>query len=59
MFESLGNLAKAALGVVTTPVPVVADIITLGGALTEREVPYTYEQFATIMDNVQKAVKSN
>jgi hypothetical protein len=50
------NLLKAAVGIVTTPVTLVADVITLGGALTDKEVPYTYSQCETIIDNLVKAV---
>lgn len=56
MFGMLENLAKAAVGVVTTPATLVADVITLGGSLTDKEVPYTYEQLAKVLENLQKAV---
>lgn len=41
MFDMLTSLAKAALAVVTVPVALVADVVTLGGALTDKDQPYT------------------
>jgi hypothetical protein len=57
MFGFLEDIAKAAVGVVTLPVTVVADVATLGGALTEKENPYTAERIEEIMDNLANAVK--
>ncbi len=40
MFAILKDLTKAAVGVVIeTPMAVVADVVTLGGALTEKHGP--------------------
>ena len=42
MFGMLENLAKATVGVVVeTPLAVVADVITLGGTLSDKDEPYT------------------
>jgi hypothetical protein len=41
MLSILNGLTKAAIAVVVTPVAVVADVVTLGGALTDRHEPYT------------------
>ena len=42
MFGMLSDLAKAAVGVVIeTPIAVVADVVTMGGALTDKDQPYT------------------
>jgi hypothetical protein len=57
MFGFLEDIAKAAVGVVTLPVTLVADVATLGGALTEKENPYTAERIEEIMDNLANAVK--
>lgn len=54
MFKSL---AKAALGVVTVPVAVIADSITLGGSLADKPRPYTYEACKDIVDNLKDATK--
>ena len=53
-----GSILKAAVGVVTTPVALAADVVTLGGALTNRETPYTVAQAEEIMKNLEKAVSS-
>lgn len=57
MFGLIESLAKAAVGVVAAPVSVVADVVTLGGALTDRERPYTADQIAQIVKNLEDAVK--
>lgn len=54
-----GELLKAAVGVVTTPVTLAADVITLGGALTDRDEPYTATQLSEVMKNLESAVKSD
>lgn len=42
MFGLLGSLTKAAVGVVIeTPIAIVADAVTLGGTLTDKDEPYT------------------
>jgi hypothetical protein len=57
MFGFLEDIAKAAVGVVTLPVTVVADVATLGGSLTEKESPYTAERIEDIINNLANAVK--
>lgn len=58
MFGILGDLAKAAVGVVVeTPIAVVADVVTLGGALTDKEQPYTATALQKVMKNVENATK--
>jgi len=57
MFGLLESLAKAAVGVVTLPVTVVADVITLGGALTDKDEPYTSRAASDIVKNLTNAVK--
>lgn len=58
MFKTLGNLTKAVVGVaVETPVAVVADIVTLGGAITERDEPYTATSVKKVMDNLSDATE--
>lgn len=54
----IGNLLKAVVGaVVETPLAVVADVVTLGGALTDRDKPYTAEAIEKIVENVQDATE--
>ena len=56
MFGLLEDLAKAAVGVVKLPLDVAADAITLGGALTEKDKPYTIEGVSDVMQNLKNAV---
>ncbi len=58
MFSSiLGSVTKAALGVVTLPLAVASDLVTMGGAMTDRDEPYTATQISDIVKNVEDAVK--
>ncbi len=57
MFAMLQSLTKAALGTVTVPVAVVADIVTLGGSLTDRDKPYTAEAVSDVLKNLKDATK--
>jgi len=43
-----GNLAKLAMDVVETPVSVVKDVVTMGGALTDQKKPYTAQSLEDI-----------
>ena len=56
MLGFIEGLAKAAVGVVTLPVQVVADVVTLGGALTDKDEPYTAKGVSDVMQNLQDAV---
>lgn len=51
------SLTKAALAVVTVPVSVVADVVTMGGALTDRDEPYTAEAVSDLVKNLKNATK--
>lgn len=60
MFEILGNLTKAVVGVVIeTPVAIVADVVTLGGAMTEKDEPYTATALKSVMQNLENATKAD
>lgn len=51
-----GDLFKAVVGaVVETPVALVADVVTLGGALTDKNEPYTATAVSKVIDNLNKA----
>lgn len=54
-----GNLLKAVVGVATLPVSVVADAVTLGGVLTDRNRTYTGKNLSQVVKNLEKAVESN
>lgn len=49
----LTQLTKAALNVVVTPAAVIADVVTMGGALTDKEEPYTASQVKKAFKDVQ------
>jgi hypothetical protein len=56
MFGILGGLVKAAVGaVVETPIALAADVITMGGALTDKKEPYTATALKKVADNVSDA----
>lgn len=57
MFGLIEGLAKAAAGVVTIPVAVVADAVTLGGSLTDKPRPYTADAVSDVVKNLQNATK--
>lgn len=51
------GLLKAALGVVSIPVALVADAVTLGGSLTDRNTPYTASAVSDVVTNIENATK--
>ena len=56
MFGILESLAKAVVGVVVeTPVALVSDVVTLGGALTDKEEPYTATALKKVVENLGNA----
>lgn len=57
MFKMLESLTKAATAVVTVPVAVVADVVTMGGVLTDKEKPYTAEAVSDLVQNLKDASK--
>ncbi|MBQ0707740.1 MULTISPECIES: hypothetical protein [Brucella/Ochrobactrum group] len=50
-----GKLLRAAYDTATLPVAVAADFATMGGALTDRDEPYTVEKAKRIVDDVLTA----
>ncbi len=58
MFDVLSNLVKATVGVVVeTPVALVADVVTLGGSLNDKEQPYTATAVEKVIENLSNATK--
>ena len=56
MFSILSNLTKAVVGVVIeTPLAIVADVITMGGAMTDKDKPYTAEALEKVVKHVKQA----
>ncbi len=60
MIKMLSGLTKAAVGVVVeTPVAIVADLVTLGGSITERDEPYTTTAVKKVVKNVQESTEED
>lgn len=60
MFGMLGSLTKAVVGVVVeTPIAVVADVVTLGGTLSDKDEPYTTTSLGKVLDNLSDVTKTN
>lgn len=57
MFGILESLTKAATAVITVPVSVVADVVTLGGSLTDKHRPYTADAVSDMMKNLKDATR--
>lgn len=58
MFRMLVDLTKAAVGVaVKTPVAIVTDVVTMGGAMTDKDEPYTVSALKEVMHNIENATK--
>lgn len=55
MFDVFKSLAKAAVSVVDIPVSAVADVVTLGGALNDRDKPYTASAASRLVRNLKDA----
>ena len=55
MFGMLESLVKAAAGVVSIPVSVACDVVTMGGALNDKECPYTVKTAEDIAQNLMDA----
>ncbi len=57
MLGFLESLAKAAVAVAVTPVAVVADVVTLGGTLNDRDETYTETAFEAVVKNLEDAIE--
>ena len=55
MFDILNSLTKATVSVVSLPVTAVADVVTLGGTLTDKEQPYTAKALEDLVKNLEQA----
>ena len=55
LFDIAESLTKAAVNVVTLPVSVAADIVTLGGSLTDKDEPYTATTIGNLVENLKDA----
>ncbi len=59
MFGILDNLTRAALGVLTLPLEVTSDVVTLGGALTDQDETYTGKRLRQIGEKLESAVEGD
>jgi hypothetical protein len=58
MFGMLSSLTKAVVGaVVETPIAIAADVVTLGGSLTDKEEPYTATAVSKVVKNIEESTK--
>jgi hypothetical protein len=53
-----GKLLETVVDVATLPVAVAADVVTMGGAMTDKREPYTVTKVSRIGKNVGKVVKT-
>lgn len=53
-----GKLFQVAADVITLPVSAAVDVVTLGGALVDRDEPYTVTKAKRLGNEATKVVKS-
>lgn len=51
----LGGILKTAVNVVLTPVDIIADTVTCGGAFTGQKEPYTVQRVKKVVEAVEEA----
>lgn len=49
-----GKLIKTTIDIATTPIDIVKDVTTLGGALTDQDKPYTAQKFERLGDDLEE-----
>lgn len=57
MFGILNDIAKAAVGVVTSPIAVTRDVLSATGITEETSESYTEQQLKDILKNLENAAK--
>ncbi len=55
IWKALEKTAEAAGNVLLTPVDVAADVVTMGGATTEKDRPYTVKRAERVADLLEEA----
>ena len=45
--------------IITLPLAIAKDVITLGGTMTDNDEPYTVEKIKRIDENIEKACKGD
>jgi hypothetical protein len=53
MFGILNSIVKAAAVVIDVPVAVVSDVVTLGGALNDKNKTYTEKAVSRFVGNIE------
>lgn len=51
-----GSLVKAALNVAVTPIEIVKDVVTMGGACTDQKKPYTLQRLEKAQEHLDDAL---
>lgn len=49
-----GKLLKTGFDAVTSPVEIVKDVVTLGGAMTEEDEPYTVKRLRRLAEDAEE-----
>lgn len=49
-----GKLLKTGFDIVTTPIDVAKDVVTLGGELTDQREPYTAKKLKRLRDDAEE-----
>ncbi|MGL4230897.1 MAG: hypothetical protein ACRCWJ_05965 [Casimicrobium sp.] len=57
MFNLLEDLTKVAVSVVKLPVTIIADAATLGGAIIDKDQPYTADALEDLVKNLENATR--
>lgn len=52
----LGKSLKTTIHIATTPIDVAKDIVTMGGALTDQDRPYTSQKVRRIADDLGETI---
>lgn len=58
MFGMFESIFKSAAAVVTVPVALVSDVVTLGGAINDKDKPYTVAEVRNLLKNVENIATS-
>lgn len=53
------NILKAVVGVAIVPIDLIADVVTLGGQVTNKDRSYTVKRLEKIMENLDEATNSD
>tara|TARA_R110002020_G_scaffold475890_1_gene713797 strand:+ start:47064 stop:47249 length:186 start_codon:yes stop_codon:yes gene_type:complete len=48
----LGKLTRAAVGVVVSPIDIAKDVVTMGGALTDKDEPYSVTRAKQVANDI-------